>query len=54
VSIVEETNAIDWCDQCFMPHAPYEEDQQEEEELYFDDNDDDVYMMGCSTSLQQG
>ncbi|KAH9319208.1 hypothetical protein KI387_020977, partial [Taxus chinensis] len=52
VAIVEETNVIDWCDKCFMPHAPCEEDQQEEEEA--DDNDDDVCMMGCSTSLQQG
>ncbi|KAH9292578.1 hypothetical protein KI387_042238, partial [Taxus chinensis] len=52
VVVVEETNIIDWCDKCFMPHAPCEEDQQEEEE--FDDNDDDVCMMGCSTSLQQG
>ncbi|KAH9291178.1 hypothetical protein KI387_043631, partial [Taxus chinensis] len=24
VDVVEETNVIDWCDRCFMPHAPCE------------------------------
>ncbi|KAH9297617.1 hypothetical protein KI387_029299, partial [Taxus chinensis] len=41
VVVVEEKDVIDWCDKCFMPHAPCEEDQEEEEESD-DDNDDDV------------
>ncbi|KAH9330748.1 hypothetical protein KI387_002856, partial [Taxus chinensis] len=52
VLVVEETYATDWCDRCFMPHAPCEEDQKEEEAD--DDNDDDVCMVHFSTSSQQG
>ncbi|KAH9303622.1 hypothetical protein KI387_008026, partial [Taxus chinensis] len=41
VTVVEETcKVIDWCDKCFMPNSPCEEDQQQEEEAD-DDNDDD-------------
>ncbi|KAH9292559.1 hypothetical protein KI387_042255, partial [Taxus chinensis] len=49
VAVVEETKVIDWCDKCFMPHYPCEEDQQEEEEAD-DDNDDDAFMMEIPTS----
>ncbi|KAH9318926.1 hypothetical protein KI387_020695 [Taxus chinensis] len=48
VAIVEETYVIYWCEKCFMPHAPCEEDQQQQEEV--DDNDDDVCMMEIATS----
>ncbi|KAH9296724.1 hypothetical protein KI387_044752, partial [Taxus chinensis] len=53
VVVVEETNVIDWCDRCFMPHAPCEEDQQEEEEAD-DEIDDDACMMELLHKLNKG
>ncbi|KAH9330978.1 hypothetical protein KI387_003086, partial [Taxus chinensis] len=52
VATVEEANEIEWCDRCFFPHAPCDEEKEVEE--VDDDTDDDVCMVGCSTSSQQG
>ncbi|KAH9289859.1 hypothetical protein KI387_033976, partial [Taxus chinensis] len=51
--VVEETNEIDWCDKCFLPHPPCEANQQLEE-VDDDDNTDDACMVDFSRSSQQG
>ncbi|KAH9322027.1 hypothetical protein KI387_016666, partial [Taxus chinensis] len=48
VASVDEVADMDWCDRCFLPHPPCEEDQQ------FYEFDDDISMVGCSSSSQGG